>query len=131
VEALARMNAFRAKARTCGDQTFAAAPALKWNPQLNLAAQAHSEAMAKARNMDHQLPGEAAFTERAMNAGYNWKMLGENIGISPMLNDALAAWETSPGHCKNNMEPGFIDVGLACVVGSNNLKYWAMELGSQ
>jgi uncharacterized protein YkwD len=130
-EALARINAFRARAQTCGDKTFAAAPALKWSPQLNLAAQVHSEAMAKASIMDHQLLGEVYFTERATNAGYNWRSLGENIGIGPTVKDALGGWETSPAHCANMMTASHQDVGLACVKDSIKDPYWTMVLGSQ
>ena len=42
-------------------------------------------------------------------------------------------WMNSPGHCANLMNPGFTDIGVACVKGGSGNTYgtyWTMDLGT-
>jgi uncharacterized protein YkwD len=77
---LEAVNAAR-PARTCGDQSFAAAPALAWNAALGAAALAHSRDMANRRYFSREGKDGKAVGDRAQQAGYRWRRIGENIAV--------------------------------------------------
>ena len=130
---LAQVNAARAKPRLCGRKRFAAARPLTWNTALGTAAQRHSRAMANDnffahRDLDGDLPAD-----RAWDAGYRGRQIGENIAAgqgSP--SKAMAGWLASPGHCANLMNPMFTQVGAAFAENSrsDNGVYWTMLFGA-
>lgn len=130
---LAQVNAARAKPRLCGRQRFAAARPLTWSTALGTAAQRHSRAMANDnffahRDLDGDLPAD-----RAWDAGYRGRQIGENIAAgqgSP--SKAMAGWLASPGHCANLMNPMFTQVGAAFAENprSDNGVYWTMLFGA-
>ena len=111
---LAATNLARASARRCGEQWFAAAPALAWNAALANAARAHSEEMAAQHYFSHRGKDGGTAAERATQAGYRWQGIGENIAVGQeSADDAVAGWLASPGHCANLMKAGFSDMGAA------------------
>ncbi|MGF6394706.1 CAP domain-containing protein [Pseudomonas plecoglossicida] len=130
---LAQVNAARAKSRLCGRQRFAAAPALTWNTALGAAAQNHSRAMANGNFFAHRDPDGEWPADRARDAGYRGRQIGENIAAgqgSPTK--AMAGWLASPGHCANLMNPRFTQVGAAYAANarSDDGVYWTMLFGA-
>lgn len=130
---LAQVNAARAKPRMCGSKRFAAARPLNWSSALASAAQQHSRSMANRDYFSHQGPdGDSPF-DRARDAGFRGRQVGENIAAgqgSPRA--AMDSWLDSPGHCANLMNPKFTQVGAAYAsqVRSENGIYWTMMFGA-
>jgi uncharacterized protein YkwD len=128
------VNAARATARTCGTQRFAAAPPLAWNGLLGNAALAHSRDMAGHRYFSHQGRDGTEVGDRARQAGYEWRRIGENIAsglTSPA--EAVAGWLDSPGHCANIMQPGFTEMGAAYAINpasETGTVYWTQAFGA-
>jgi len=129
---LQSVNVARATARHCGTQRFEAAPAVSLNAQLSNAALAHSRDMAEHRYFNHQGRDGRAVGDRARQAGYHWKRVGENIATnfgSP--EDVVAGWLDSPGHCANVMAPAFRDMGAAYAVNAKGTVYWTQVFGAR
>jgi uncharacterized protein YkwD len=128
------VNAARASARTCGTKRFAAAPPLAWNGLLGNAALAHSRDMAEHRFFEHQGTDGTDVGDRARQAGYDWRRIGENIASglrSPA--DAVAGWLDSPGHCANIMQPAFTEMGAAYAINrasETETAYWTQAFGA-
>jgi uncharacterized protein YkwD len=131
---LAAVNEARATPRNCGDQHFAAAAPVAWNGLLANAALAHSEDMAHHRYFNHQGTDGSLVGDRASQAGYHWRRIGENIASglrSP--EEAVAGWLSSPGHCANLMHPGFTQMGAAYAINpasETGTPYWTQVFGA-
>lgn len=128
----AALNALRARARHCGSQVWPAAPALSVSPVLSASAQRYAEELARRDRIDHV--GEAGLSLRARlrEAGYALRVAGENLAGGPeTLDEALAQWLSSPGHCENLMGEGFREFGLACATGPGQYqRYWVLHLAA-
>ncbi len=131
---LAGVNAARAAPRTCGEQRFAPAPPLTWNATLAQAALEHSGDMADQSYFSHQGKDGRRVAERAAQAGYKWRLIGENIAVGQdSAEQAISGWLDSPGHCANIMRPDFTEVGAAFAVrakGSPGRVYWTQVLAA-
>lgn len=130
---LAQVNAARSKPRLCGRQRFAAARPLAWNTALGAAAQRHSRAMANANFFAHRDPNGDLPADRARDAGYRGRQIGENIAAGQgAASKAMAGWLASPGHCVNLMNPMFTQVGAAFAANSHSDEgvYWTMLFGA-
>ncbi|MES3021999.1 MAG: CAP domain-containing protein [Pseudomonadota bacterium] len=111
---LAAVNAARASGRQCGPRYFAAAPALSWNGALAEAARLHSVDMATQRYFEHKGKDGRTVSERAVQAGYRWRRVGENIAMGQeSAAEVVAGWLASPGHCANIMQRDFTEMGSA------------------
>ncbi len=94
--------------------------ALRLNPDLQNAAQAHSESMSGDDYFEHTGPGGTVL-ERLEAAGYiaggtlDYE-IGENIAWGSMQDATpaaiVAAWMASPGHRANILNPDFRDTGI-------------------
>lgn len=121
------VNEVRSRGCQCGDTYYPAAPALKWNAQLEAAAYHHSSDMAKNKFFSHKAPDGSRGGARLDRAGYNWKTYGENIGQGYRTErEMLNGWLSSPGHCKNILNKTYTEMGVA-KVGT----LWTQEFGSQ
>lgn len=130
---LAQVNAARAKSRLCGRKRFAAARPLTWSTALGAAAQHHSRTMANGNYFAHRGSDGSMPAERAWDAGYRGRQIGENIAAgqgSP--SKAMAGWLASPGHCANLMNPIFTQMGAAYATNSRSDEgvYWTMLFGA-
>ena len=113
-EILAAVNLARASARTCGGRAFNPAPPISWSGRLADAALAHSADMAAQRYFKHQGKDGREVADRASQAGYRYRRVGENIAAgyeSP--DEVVAGWLDSPGHCANIMHPDYTEMGAA------------------
>ena len=129
---LALVNAARARPRTCGTQAFGPAGPLTWNPLLGQAALAHSADMAHQHYFNHKQPDGSLPADRATKAGYRWVRVGENIAAGQRtVDEAVASWLDSPGHCANIMNGNYTEVGVSCAKNSASTykTYWVMDLG--
>jgi uncharacterized protein YkwD len=127
------VNRARATERNCGERHFTAAPALRWNPALSAAALAHSNDMARQNYFSHEGRDGREVADRAVQAGYRWRGIGENIAAgqeSP--EEVMAGWLASPGHCANIMNRWFTEMGSAYAVGGGRggRPYWTQVFGT-
>jgi uncharacterized protein YkwD len=132
-EVLDLVNAARAEPRTCGEERFGKAQPLQWNEKLAQAALTHSMDMAKRNYFRHEAPGGASVRERATNAGYRWRTIGENIATGQGApKQVVAGWLASPHHCSNIMHPSFTEMGAAYFVNrqSDTTIYWTQVFGA-
>ena len=134
---LAAVNTARAAGRSCGDRYYPAAPALAWNGALADAALAHSADMARQRYFSHTGKDGRVVGERALQAGYRWRRIAENIAAGQeSAEEAVAGWLSSPGHCANIMHAGMTDMGAAYGVSSGREAaqlprvYWTQVFGT-
>ncbi len=125
---LTEINNARAKGCKCGDERFKAVPALVWDEKLEQAARLHAEDMMKEDFFSHIGSNGSNPSERVTNAGFEWRMAGENIAKGKMNEvEVIQGWLNSPNHCKNIMDPGFTHVAVA--LSSDGL-YWVQVFGT-
>ncbi len=133
---LAAVNAARAAPRNCGGALFEAVPPLAWNAQLAEVALAHSGDMAAKRYFSHQGKDGRSVADRATQAGYRFRTIGENIAAGQdSAAEAIAGWLDSPGHCANIMNRQFTEMGVAFAASRNadgemGKLYWTQVLGA-
>ncbi|MGH1576569.1 CAP domain-containing protein [Planktotalea sp.] len=111
----------------------AGSPALKYSAKLDKAAQAHSNDMFANGKLTHT--GSTAETAtvklRAIRAGYNPTVIGENIAKGQRNENAVMnAWVKSKPHQANNVNAAFEDFGLARK-GTGANTYWTLVLGAE
>lgn len=124
---LERVNDARSEARQCGEEDYAAAEPLEWNCRLAEAARAHSQAMAEEEFFSHTGADEEGVAARVEETGYEWMAVGENIAAGQAeVDDVMAGWLESPGHCSNIMSDNFTEMGAASfeAEGSRYSPFW-------
>ncbi len=130
-QVLAAVNALRADAHRCGADAMAPARPLRWNEALALSAQRYAEELARRQTLSHEGQVLRSLGMRLRAAGYDMQQAGENLAAGQDdLAEVMAQWVSSPGHCKNLMQPAYEDVGLACVASPGRYgHYWVLHLG--
>ncbi|GMV97312.1 MAG: hypothetical protein AMXMBFR83_16700 [Phycisphaerae bacterium] len=74
-------------------------------------------------NPEGQNPGD-----RAIAAGFCHKYVGENLAAGQRsVSAVMTAWQNSPGHNANMLEPEYRYVGVSFSVDQNGRMYWAQE----
>lgn len=134
IEAIRLTNEARNQRRQCGDQTYDAVGALAWNEQLAEAALAHSVDMAARNYFDHTSPDGENPGARVAETGYDARTWGENIAAGyATIEQAIAGWLNSPGHCANIMNGNFNEFAVMSAQSPNSAygTYWTMVLGSR
>ena len=128
------VNAARAQARMCGSTLYPAVPALVWNDTLETTAVNHSIDMSTNNFFSHTGSNGLSVADRADNAQYNWRAIGENIAAGqPTADVAVQEWLESAGHCENIMSASFQEIGAACVTdnGAQYTHYWTQVFGTR
>jgi uncharacterized protein YkwD len=129
-EVFALVNQARSRARSCGAESFAAAPPLRWDDRLGRAAQAHSADMAAKNYFSHTSADGRSFSERIRAEGYSFSRAGENIAAGQRTAaQVVDTWLKSPGHCRNIMNPAFGDLGVGQAAGGSFGVYWTQDFG--
>jgi uncharacterized protein YkwD len=113
------------------------APELQINPVLMKIAHDHAANMAKQEKMDHVLDGKNP-SKRALEGGYNYRSIGENIGKAggdpdvpaPPAANIHGFWMKSKHHRENLLNPKFTEVGLAAVRSKKGTIYYAQVFGT-
>jgi uncharacterized protein YkwD len=113
-------------------------PGLALNPLLCKIARRHCENMAKQEKLSHELDGKKV-GDRATEAGYDYRAIGENIAWSLPKEDAEAPpsppaqihkmWMDSKGHRENILNPKYREVGLAMVRSKKGVYYYTQVFG--
>ena len=132
-EVLYITNERRAQGANCGGQQFGPAGPLEMQDQLRASARGHSADMGNQNFFDHDNPftGTSPF-QRMQAAGFQGFTMGENIAAgqtSPA--QVVQGWMTSPGHCKNIMNPQYkyLGVGYFFAPGSQYKHLWTQNFG--
>jgi Cysteine-rich secretory protein family len=73
------VNTARKHPRRCGDREFGAAPPLTLSPALTNAASRHAHDMAQHGSFQHVGSDGSRPAEQVAEAGYRWRVTGENI----------------------------------------------------
>lgn len=132
-EILAQVNEARSRPRRCGSQQYPAASPLRYSGTLAEAPQAHAMDMARRGYFDHDTPEGVKPAERLAETGYRWTLTGENIARGDMgVEEAMAGWLRSPGHCANIMEPRFSEMGFGIAADGDRegALYWVQTFAA-
>jgi uncharacterized protein YkwD len=90
--------------------------------------------MAQKHYFNHKQPDGSLPADRATAAGYRWVRVGENIASGQRsVEEAVASWLDSPGHCANIMNPTFTEMGAAYAINPQNRNrtpYWTQVFGT-
>ncbi|POX59630.1 RNA polymerase [Streptomyces sp. Ru62] len=101
------------------------------DPQLDKAAQGHSDDMAARGYFDHIDPDGAGPGERITAAGYRWSTYGENIAKGQQTPQAVMdSWMNSPGHRANILNCAFKNIGVGVHDGSGG-PWWTQAFGAK
>jgi len=112
-------NAERAKAG-CG--------ALTLHPQLNAAADAHSEDMSAQNYFSHTGLNGSKPWDRSADAGYAGRSIAENIAAGyGSVEQVMTGWMNSSGHKANILNCGYSHLGVGYSAQGN---YWTQLFGS-
>ena len=88
-------------------------------------------------HIDHRCPDEPELVVRAGNAGYEVRMISENIASA--MNDpaeAVRSWMTSEGHRENMLDPDMREIGVGFVLlnedggKQRSRQYWVQNFGA-
>ena len=126
------VNKVRAAGCSCGVTPMQPAGAFTWNDTLYNAALAHANDMSKQGYFSHVSKDGRKAADRIRQAGYSHEgyktfIVGENIAEGQDdLKEVIGDWFKSEGHCRNLMNPKFMELGLAQAGG-----YWVMEFGGR
>jgi uncharacterized protein YkwD len=111
-------------------------PALRMDTRLISSAHGHNLAMARRNNMAHQLPGEASFSARISNVGYDWSSAGENIAWNSdwTLHGAIvlerymnAEKAPNDAHKLNILSKSYRDVGVDIYMDAAHHRMWLTQ----
>ncbi|GGY89725.1 hypothetical protein GCM10010300_37390 [Streptomyces olivaceoviridis] len=101
------------------------------DPQLDKAAQGHSDDMAARGFFDHTDPDGDGPGGRITAAGYRWSTYGENIAKGQQTPQAVMdSWMNSPGHRANILNCAFKDIGVGVHDGSGG-PWWTQAFGAR
>jgi uncharacterized protein YkwD len=125
-------NAARARGARCGATRFAPAPPLVLNNLLAKAALDHSKDMATHSTLTHDGSDRSTPADRAARAGYQWRIVGENVASGPSTADeVMQGWLASPHHCSNIMDSRVKEMAVEYYVDkkSASVIYWTQMFG--
>lgn len=101
---------------------------LLYSKRLEAAADAHVADLANRSFFDHINPDGQNPGDRARAAGFCHEYVGENIAAGQTSVAAVQlAWQNSPSHNENMLEPDYRYVGMGHYVDANGRQYWAQE----
>jgi len=121
------VNNIRQQGCNCGDDYYAATTPVTWNNALEQAALTHCNDMYENNFFSHVSSNGSNLGDRVKKSGYIWSACGENIGKGYISEeDVVSGWLSSPGHCKNLMNPVFKEMGVA-----RTGEYWTQVFATQ
>lgn len=106
---------------------------LVYSKQLEAAAQVHLQDMCERGYFAHITPEGLTPGNRAMDSGFCHEYVGENLAAGQLTaKAALRAWDNSPSHQVNMLEPNYVYVGVGHFVDPvTGRQYWAQEFAYQ
>jgi uncharacterized protein YkwD len=100
-------------------------PRLHASQLLDRSAQRWTNSMVSSDQFTHG----ANFAARISATGYSWRTAGENIATGFATPGAVVrAWMASPDHCRNILNPTFVNVGTG--VAPRDVRGWATGGGT-
>lgn len=94
-------------------------PVLAESKALNQAAYAKAEDMLLNQYFAHVSPAKKGLADWLKTAGYRFKVAGENLAIGFETPEAvLAAWQKSPTHNSNLIDPDYQEIGVGAMSGA-------------
>lgn len=136
-DVLKRLNAVRAAGKTCRPAgPLATSAPLTWSDSLATAALQQSREMATLNRMGHRDSANRNLGDRLRAQGYVFTVAAENVAVGyPSLEEVVAAWLESEGHCENLMSGAVLELGLACIDASalgvrEERRYWTLVLAA-
>jgi hypothetical protein len=80
---------------------------------------------------DHEDPYDGSEVDsRAVNFGYNFQSIGENLAAGHgSVEEVMAHWMSSTHHRDNILDPAFQDIGISVKVGGEFGVYWVQQFG--
>ena len=113
-EALRLLNEARTHGCNCGYTHMPAVAPLTFSLKLSRVAKGHAQYLETKNAIGHRGRGGTRVGQRAAQAGYRWRYIGENIAMGyPGTAANVAAWLGSPGHCSNIMDAHYTEMGIA------------------
>ena len=125
--AVSLVNEAREQGHRCGNRSWPRANPVRLSATLSEVARQHALDMARHRYFDHQDLSGRSPADRVKAAGYHEQLVAENIAYGTLsIEDAIAGWLNSPGHCENLMDPRLKEMGIAFAPGSGEHRelYW-------
>ena len=108
------------------------------NLKLQQAAQTQSQNLAFLDFFNHTGLDGLQPWDRALNAGYNYQAIGENIAAGQLTAaEVVQAWVDSPSHLANILNPVFTEIGVGFQYLENdrgNINYnyyWTQVFGNE
>jgi len=130
-EVLRLVNEARGVARKCGNSRYKATGPLRWDSKLAKVAAAHSLDMADHNYFSHDSRNGTSAFKRIKKSGYRYDSAGENIAAGFRTPASVVkAWLNSPGHCKNVMNRGYVELGVGFATGGTYGTYWTQDFGN-
>ena len=114
------------------ERTSRGLEAVTLNPQLNQMATTYGCDMIDGHFFSHTNPytGEEP-GQRALNAGYIYLAVGENLaGGQTSPDQVMAEWMASPLHRQNILAAQWREAGLGVRTGGEHGVYWILEFGN-
>ena len=125
-EMLDAVNAVRARPQTCGGERMPAVGPVAWNDRLEAAALRHTLDMEAHSHFDHTGTDGSRPGDRATDAGYRWRLVGENIArYQTDVDQVVGDWVASASHCRQLMDPRVVEMGAA-----ERAWYWTQVFGT-
>jgi uncharacterized protein YkwD len=125
-EMLTAVNAERRKAGV---------PSLTADSRLDHTAQRHAEDMLARNYFAHASPEGETVRERAKEAGYDWRAIGENIAEGQTsVAEVMKTWMNSPGHRHNILDRDFKELGTGLALGKSGNGWrvkWVQAFGAR
>lgn len=133
---VAAINQARLSGMTCGATYYGPTTAITWNDRIGSAASRHSNDMAAKDFFSHTGSDGSSTGDRLTQAGYIWSTYGENIAVGYSTPAAVVqAWLNSEGHCRNIMNPAYLEIGAGVATGIYRgvpaMDYWTLDLGKK
>lgn len=103
------------------------------NNNLNRASQLHSDDQAAMDEASHYSSDGTVLGDRALASGYQYSLVAENVASGQLSWERVfVAWQESPGHNVNLLNPDVTEVGIALTYDANTgyKTFWTMMLGA-
>jgi uncharacterized protein YkwD len=121
------VNEAREQGHRCGNRSWPRANPVRLSATLSEIARQHALDMARHHYFDHQDLSGRSPADRVKAAGYRERRIAENIAYGTLsIEDVIAGWLNSPGHCENIMDRRFKEMGIAFAQGTEEHRelYW-------
>jgi len=103
---------------------------LALNPELNSAAQAQADDMARRGKMAHRGGDGSSPFDRIKRVGYSFQSAGENVAFGfDQVDEVMAGWMKSPGH-RRNILGKYAEIGVGHATAQSGASYWCVTFGT-